>query len=57
MLRTLLTTAAAAINSVSVDYNAEDTRYFDLNGHEVSNPGNGIYICRQGGKATKVYVR
>ncbi len=31
--------------------------YFNLQGVRVANPENGLYIRRQGGKATKVYVK
>lgn len=31
--------------------------YFTLNGIKVTNPSSGIYIKRQGGKTTKVFVK
>lgn len=31
--------------------------YYNLQGVKVSNPGTGIYICRQGNKVTKVLVK
>ena len=34
-----------------------DAVYFDMQGRQVVNPENGIYIKRVGSKATKVVVR
>lgn len=41
---------------VNDDANAP-VEYFNLQGVRVANPENGLYIRRQGGKATKVIVR
>ena len=38
--------------------NAVPVAYYDLMGHEVKNPGNGIYIVRlSNGKAVKRVIR
>lgn len=44
------------IEDITVDENAP-VEYFNLQGVRVANPENGLYIRRQGGKATKVYVK
>lgn len=44
------------IADITVDENAP-VEYFNLQGVRVANPENGFYIRRQGGKATKVYVK
>ena len=44
------------IADITVDENAP-VEYFNLQGVRVANPENGLYIRRQGGKATKVYVK
>lgn len=47
----------AGINNVAVDNANAPVQYFNLQGVEVANPENGIYIRRQGNKATKVLVK
>lgn len=44
------------IEGIVVDENAP-VEYFNLQGVRVSNPENGLYIRRQGNKATKVLVK
>lgn len=46
----------AGINNITVDENAPVV-YYNLQGVQVANPENGIYIRRQGNKATKVLVK
>jgi hypothetical protein len=54
----LPTEYSAGVNSVVVD-NDENApvEYFNLQGIRVANPENGLYIRRQGNKATKVIIR
>lgn len=47
---------STGIESIEVEENAT-VRYFNLQGVEVSNPANGIYIRVSGNKATKVVVK
>lgn len=47
---------AAGIDSVVVEENAPAV-YYNLQGVKVANPENGVYIMRQGDKATKVLVK
>ncbi|MDE6276505.1 MAG: hypothetical protein K2M06_00170, partial [Muribaculaceae bacterium] len=35
----------------------EQVEFFNLQGMRVSNPTGGIFICRRGSKATKIYIR
>lgn len=44
------------IEGIVVDENAT-VEYFNLQGVRVANPENGLYIRRQGNKATKVFVK
>ncbi len=50
--------APSGIGNIAVD-NDENApvEYFNLQGVRVSNPENGLYIKRQGNKATKVYIK
>lgn len=45
----------AGVEDITVDSNAPAV-YFDLQGRKVANPEKGIYIKRQGAKATKVVL-
>lgn len=46
------------INNVAVDENADaEPVYYNLQGIQVKNPANGIYIVRRGNKTTKEYIR
>ncbi len=57
MLPTLYTKdSAAGIQSVEAN-EAAPVEYYNLQGIRVSEPTNGIFIRRQGSKATKVFVR
>lgn len=47
---------SAGIADVIVDENAP-VEYFNLQGVRVANPENGLYIRRQGNKATKVFIK
>ncbi|MDO4320843.1 MAG: hypothetical protein Q4C34_09750 [Bacteroidales bacterium] len=44
------------IESVVADSDTA-VEYYNLQGVRVTNPANGIYICRRGNTATKVYVK
>lgn len=44
------------IDSIETDTDAE-TEYYTLQGIRVSNPGEGLYIMRRGGKTQKVLIR
>ncbi|WP_290458905.1 hypothetical protein, partial [uncultured Alistipes sp.] len=44
------------IADITVDENAP-VEFFNLQGVRVANPENGLYIRRQGNKATKVFVK
>ena len=46
---------ASGINDVTIDENAP-VEYYNLQGVKVENPENGIFIKRQGAKATKVVL-
>ncbi len=46
----------SGIEDVTVD-GADDAEYFNLQGVRVENPAPGLYIKRQGNKATKVIIR
>ena len=41
----------------SLDTTSATTRYFNLNGVEINEPSNGIYIKVEGNKTSKVYVK
>lgn len=48
------------VNAVNVDDDIDsydDTVYYNLQGIRVDNPSTGIYIRRQGNKASKVYIK
>ncbi|MDE5684401.1 MAG: hypothetical protein K2I39_09360 [Muribaculaceae bacterium] len=47
---------ATGIEDITVDENAP-VEYYNLQGVRVENPANGLYIRRQGNKATKVLVK
>ena len=47
--------STAGIDDVVVDDNAP-AEYYNLQGVKVDNPTNGLYIKKQGGKATKVIL-
>lgn len=46
--------AVGAVNSVGAEATDAPVEYFNLQGMRVNNPSNGIFIRRQGAKATKV---
>jgi hypothetical protein len=46
-----------SVGDVAVDESAAPVEYFNLQGVRVANPQNGLYIRRQGTKATKVLVK
>lgn len=46
----------SAIENIEID-NAEAAEYYNLQGVKVANPENGLYILKQGNKATKVLVK
>ncbi len=47
--------AGAGVENVATDASANGpAEYFNLQGVRVNNPENGIFICRQGNKVTKV---
>ena len=47
---------SAGVNSVVVDDPNAPVEYYNLQGVRVANPANGIFIRRQGSKATKVIL-
>ena len=51
----------SGIEDITVDEAVEDTDapavYYNLQGVQVKNPDNGIYIVRRGNKVTKEYIR
>jgi hypothetical protein len=49
-----LTLAASAIENVAADNAAVE--YYNLQGVKVANPENGIFVKKQGAKATKVVL-
>ncbi|MDE5555742.1 MAG: hypothetical protein K2J10_11260, partial [Muribaculaceae bacterium] len=48
---------SAGIEAVEVDNNDAPAVYYNLQGVEVANPENGIYVVRRGSKVTKEIVR
>ena len=48
---------SAGIEAVEVDNNNAPAVYYNLQGVEVANPENGIYVVRRGNKVTKEIVR
>ncbi len=46
----------AAVAAVDADLNAP-VEYFDLQGRRIANPEKGLFIKKQGAKATKVIIR
>jgi hypothetical protein len=49
--------SSSAVNSIAVDAEDAPVEYFNLQGIRVANPQNGLFIKRQGNKATKVLVK
>ena len=45
--------STSAINEIGVDENAP-AEYYNVQGMRVANPGNGLYIVKQGNKVGKV---
>lgn len=45
-----------AVEAIGIDMNAP-IEYYNLQGVRVENPSNGLYIIRQGNKATKAVIR
>ena len=45
-----------AVNTVAEDFSDAPVEYYNLQGMRVENPANGIFIRRQGFKATKVIL-
>ncbi len=48
--------AGASVEEIAIDENAP-VEYYNLQGVRVANPENGLYIVRQGSKATKVFLK
>jgi hypothetical protein len=48
---------SSSIETAAVDDENTTAEYFNLQGVRVANPTNGIYVKRQGNKATKVLVK
>ena len=46
----------SGVTGIEADANA-DVEYFNIQGVRVANPGNGIFIRRQGSKVEKVVIR
>lgn len=53
---TIKITDPAGVETVIADDNAP-VEYFNLQGHRVANPANGIFIRRQGNKTQKVAIK
>lgn len=51
------TNETGAVEVIEADDANVPAEYYNLNGVRVDNPTHGIYIKRQGAKATKVYVK
>lgn len=49
--------SATIISVVAQDSNSTDKTYYNLSGIEVKNPTNGIFICKQGNKVSKIILR
>ncbi|MDE6801851.1 MAG: hypothetical protein K2J06_03700, partial [Muribaculaceae bacterium] len=47
----------AGIDEIASDDANAPVEYYNLQGIRVENPANGLYIRKQGSKATKVLVR
>jgi len=48
----------AGIDNVTVDSDRDmPVEYYNLQGIKVENPGNGLYLKRQGNRSTKVYIK
>ena len=47
---------ATGVENIGIDYNSS-VRYYNLQGVEVKNPSNGVYIKVNGTKATRVFVK
>ena len=45
---------SVGIDNIEEDSTSTEERYFNLQGTEVKNPANGIFIRVKNGKATKV---
>lgn len=45
------------VSNIAVENNGGAVEYYNLQGVRVENPSNGLYIKREGGKATKVIIR
>lgn len=48
---------AGAVSNIEIADEAAEIKFYNLQGVEVAKPANGLYIMRQGKKATKVFVR
>lgn len=45
-----------AISTIAADNTDAQATYFDLMGRQIANPGHGLYIIKQGNKASKVIL-
>lgn len=54
--QTIVEHGGAGVSDIVVDANAPKV-YYNLQGVEVANPANGLYIVRQGNKVSKVLVK
>ena len=50
-------TGETGVEDIIADENNGEVEFFNLQGVRVANPENGVYIRRQGNKATKVLVK
>lgn len=48
--------AGAGVDGIEADGNAA-TVYYDLQGRQIVNPTNGLYIVKKGSKVTKEFIR
>ncbi len=53
----VLTEAASGIESIATEAADGAAEYYNLQGVRIANPEAGLYIRRQGGKASKVVIR
>ncbi len=47
---------AASVGNITIDNNAP-IEYYDLQGRQISNPSQGLYIVRQGAKVSKQIIK
>lgn len=53
----LFNTSDSAVDEILSDDANAPVEYFNLQGQRVANPSEGVFIRRQGSKATKIMVK